>query len=319
MKKLLQLRRRSVWFWALTAAFLVGQIGIPAVFGQSRVDFKRSDDRREVMEVRHGNGGIEVSPNGCVVYLTSNSPNIKRVDVCSNQTLPDFNRTVLPDEKGAKYLRLLPDGGMLVADNSVIARLDASGNLVQTYDSAEKDCWSGIAFEAGSRSFWGSDACAGTAVQFNLDTAETVQAFVSTDMPRTETSSGRFFGGGTEFTSNRTEVHHGIDLHCDTNVKPNYLQVVWQNYVFMMTSLSSVSCTNDPTIQSNTSFNTISGVGIGTLNGVGAMSVEFTFVDGGQPGAAKDKVQIVIRGGLAMTVLDVSGRIWAGTHIARDQ
>ena len=47
---------------------------------------------------------------------------------------------------------LLPGGGMLVANSSVITAYDAAGNFVGTYDSPGNDCWLGVALASGGTS-----------------------------------------------------------------------------------------------------------------------------------------------------------------------
>lgn len=309
---------RNIWVWAIIAFFLVGQLGVSPAYSQSRLAWQTADSDPRPTETLRGSG-IETSANSCIVYFTTDAPSIKRVDVCSNQALADFNASPLPDSRGAQQLRLLSDGGMLVADNSVIVRLDAAGNMVRIFDSEDKDCWSGITVASDEQSFWGFNSCDNSATRFNIETAMKVQAFSMTSANRAEATRARMFGGGTEFTASSTEVHHGMDLHCDAGMNPNYLQVVWGDFVFAMTALTSVACTNDPTINSGASFNTISGTGIGTLNGLPGVMVEFTFTDAGQPSVLRDNARIVIRAGLGMTALEVNGRIFAGTHIARDQ
>jgi hypothetical protein len=86
------------------------------------------------------NGGIfwlDLAPDDCTLFYTSVGPNIKRFDVCAGVQLPDFNTAALP---GAftHDLRVLPDGGVLVANEGVIARLDGSGSLVRTYQVPRK-------------------------------------------------------------------------------------------------------------------------------------------------------------------------------------
>ncbi len=48
------------------------------------------------------------------------------------------------------HLRILPDGGVLVADSSDIVRLDASGNQIQHYFVlTEVNWWTGLDIAAG--------------------------------------------------------------------------------------------------------------------------------------------------------------------------
>src|SRR3989454_8080797 len=75
---------------------------------------------------------IDLAADGCTLFYTSWGPNVKRFNVCTQTQLPDFNLAPMPGGE-AIGLRLLPDGGVLVSSGAVIARLDASGALVQTY------------------------------------------------------------------------------------------------------------------------------------------------------------------------------------------
>ncbi len=70
--------------------------------------------------------------------------------------LPNFNVAPLPGGE-AQDLRVLPDGGVLVASGQVIARLNASGALIQTYGVAgEPSLWGGLDL-VGDRTFWASN------------------------------------------------------------------------------------------------------------------------------------------------------------------
>ena len=65
---------------------------------------------------------------------------MKRYDVCTGAQLADLTNS-LPGGDG-HALKRLPDGGVLVANDAVIARLDAAGSLVQTYDVEEEpEAW----------------------------------------------------------------------------------------------------------------------------------------------------------------------------------
>ena len=111
---------------------------------------------------------IVLDPNQCTMYYTSEGPDVKQFNVCSNTQMPDFNVAPLPDPvDGGQQFSLLPGGGMLVADFSVIASLDASGNLVRTYDASASHCWLGMALDLDGTSFWASDWCASVVTRFD--------------------------------------------------------------------------------------------------------------------------------------------------------
>jgi hypothetical protein len=129
-------------------------------------------------------GGIfwlDLAPDDCTLFYTSVGPNIKRFDVCAGVQLPDFNTAALP---GAftHDLRVLPDGGVLVSNDAVIARLDASGVLVQTYEGPpENTLWTGLDL-AGDGTFWVANYYTSNIYRFDLATGLVVGSF-NTGMP----------------------------------------------------------------------------------------------------------------------------------------
>ena len=130
-----------------------------------------------------GSARIELAPDGCTMYYTSQGPNVKRFDVCAGRQLPDFNTAPLPG--GVSYtLRVLPDGGILVAIAASIARLDARGVLVRTYDvPGEPELWFGLDL-AGDGTFWASNYGSSNIVHFDLSTGTVLGAF-NTGTPTT--------------------------------------------------------------------------------------------------------------------------------------
>jgi exopolysaccharide biosynthesis polyprenyl glycosylphosphotransferase len=130
-----------------------------------------------------GAARIDLAPDGCTLHYTSQGPNVKRYDVCAGRQLADFNAAPLPGGV-AHALRLLPDGGALVAVADAIARLDARGVLTRTYDvSGEPDLWLGLDL-AGDGTFWASNYGSSNVVRFDLATG-TVLAVFNTGTPTT--------------------------------------------------------------------------------------------------------------------------------------
>jgi hypothetical protein len=244
---------------------------------------------------------MELSTDGCTLYRAS-AARIDRYDLCGNQALAAW--TSLPDARGALQMRALQDGGLLVANFSVIARFDADGTLTRTYDLPDHDCWSGIALDKDDTGFLASSSCGQSVARFGLN-ARSPAHF-----------RWRMFGGGTTYMSTGVQVNHGIELYCTPSIVgfllPNRLQVVWGgSNVFYMERMTSVSCSGTP-------FNTMNGTGAGTINGQQGATVQWTFVDNGQPGAYRDTARLVIRDAAGAVVVEVSGRIAAGTHIATE-
>ena len=123
-----------------------------------------------------GSFWIDLAPDRCTLFYTSLGPNVKRFDVCTGVQLPNFNIAPLPG--GFTHdLRVLPDGGVLVASGAVIARLNASGALVQTYAVAgEPSVWAGIAL-VGDGTFWAANYESSNVHRFNLTSGALVSTF----------------------------------------------------------------------------------------------------------------------------------------------
>jgi uncharacterized protein (TIGR03437 family) len=66
-------------------------------------------------------------------------------------------------------IRLLPDGGLLVADNDEILRLNASGAIVRRYDVAGINCWFTMNLNADNKTFWSIDYDTGFIHKFDLE------------------------------------------------------------------------------------------------------------------------------------------------------
>ena len=121
-----------------------------------------------------------------------------------------------------------------------------------------------------------------------------------------EEKEGRMTGGGSVFhedDKSNGRVTHGFTLHCDGG--PNRLQVNWPGNVFHMDMLIEASCFDFPGLDEHNpvaGFDTITGSGVGRLNGVPGATVEFTFVDDGEPGKVSDTAIISINGGADLTV-----------------
>ena len=139
--------------------------------------------RYNVTIENRGSSHILLGPDQCTMYYTSEGPNVKRFNVCTNTQMPDFNTAPLPDAiEGAEQFALLPGGGLLVANFSVIARLDASGNLVRTYNApGDTHCWLGMALDTDGTSFWASNWCDSFATRFDLATGNVIESHVASD------------------------------------------------------------------------------------------------------------------------------------------
>jgi streptogramin lyase len=111
-----------------------------------------------------------------VLFYTSFGPNVKRVDVCANTQLADFNAAPLPGGI-TQDLRVLPDGGVLVSSGQVIVRLDPAGVIAQTYEiPGEGALWAGIDL-VDDGTFWAGNYFSSNVYRFDLATGAPLTRF----------------------------------------------------------------------------------------------------------------------------------------------
>jgi hypothetical protein len=140
---------------------------------------------------------------------------------------------------------------------------------------------------------------------------------------------GRMTGGGfivgdmtIDGTTEKVRLNFGFELHCDASKAPNNLQINWRplsgglTYIFHLESMDSASCFETPADQGMppAPFDTHIGSGTGRFK-VGnspwqTATIEWRFVDAGEPGAGTDELSIVIVVG--STTYSISGKITGG-------
>ncbi|MCG3126797.1 MAG: hypothetical protein CHACPFDD_01652 [Phycisphaerae bacterium] len=100
-----------------------------------------------------GTDWVDLASDQCTIFYTSEGRRVMRYNTCTMTQLADFNANPLPGSV-AYALRIMPDGGVLVADTQVIVRLDNAGNVVTTYDVAGEDQWFALNLDPDGTSFW---------------------------------------------------------------------------------------------------------------------------------------------------------------------
>lgn len=166
----------------------------------------------------------------------------------------------------------------------------------------------------GKNALWSKDAYNNKAYAFEVETGTCVSP-----PPPEKPLEGRMTGGGSVFTTDENRVTHGFELNCDKTQTPNNLEINWGNgNKFHLDTLTSASCTDDPSIVPNpppAGFDTYKGVGTGKYNGVAGATATWTFTDAGEPGT-KDTASIEIKDVGNVVVLKVSGKLNKGNHQA---
>jgi PKD repeat protein len=131
-----------------------------------------------------GSDDLALSADECTVLYTSEGPSILRYDVCHNTQLTPFATGL----NKALNLRILPDGGVVVADLFDLVRFNSSGQKTMTYTAPGAECLYGVALDQNGTSFWASDYCSSTVYHFDLNSGSILSQF------NTGTPSGTVFG-----------------------------------------------------------------------------------------------------------------------------
>ena len=126
-----------------------------------------------------GTDWIDLAADQSTVFYTSEGGRILRFDTVTQQPLSDFNASLLPGSF-AYALRILPDGGVLVADSESVVRLDNTGNAAQTYTLAGT---TGNLFAANldpdGTSFWTGDLFNGQVFKVDLASGNVLLQFAT--------------------------------------------------------------------------------------------------------------------------------------------
>jgi hypothetical protein len=140
-----------------------------------------------------GTDRLDLALDQCTIYYTSQGQSVRRFNVCTNTQGPNLTES-LPGRE-AFDVKVLPTGGVLVADTTAVYRLNTSGDIIQTYDQPNRNCWVALALDSSGFFFWAADRCASQVYRFHLDTGNLQSSFT------TGTKSGSINGlavsGGT--------------------------------------------------------------------------------------------------------------------------
>ena len=133
----------------------------------------------QVVSEKRGPSGLDLAADQTTLFYTSAGRLIGRYDTALKQQLEPFAE--LPGEGEAAALRLLSPGdgtgGLLVADESEIKRLDENGQVVQVYDAVDQDGWFALNLDPDGTSFWAADSETDRLYRFHLATGQIRQQF----------------------------------------------------------------------------------------------------------------------------------------------
>ncbi len=103
---------------------------------------------------QRGTDWIDLAADQRTIYYTSEGQRIMRYDVVANSQLDDFANLGNVSAGTSFALRLLPDGGLLVAHSYEVVRLDNSGNVIQTYALPGETYLFALNLDPDGTSFW---------------------------------------------------------------------------------------------------------------------------------------------------------------------
>src|SRR5688572_14563436 len=173
----------AILFDATNTAY-IGQAGCSGAIMKVPPGQDRSPTNYNVAWDNQGSFWIDLAPDGCTMFYTSYGANVKRFDVCAGVQLPDFNLAPVPGGV-AHDVRVLPDGGVIVATGSVISRLDQTGALSRTYSVAgEPAYWAGVDL-TGDGAFWAANYESSRVHKFDLGTGRLLATIDAHTPPHT--------------------------------------------------------------------------------------------------------------------------------------
>jgi len=120
-----------------------------------------------------GSDWIDLASDQKTLFYTSEGKYVSRYDVEAKQALPYFNKTPLPGST-AYALRILPDGGIIVADTEVIVRLDKKGKVKKTYDAPGEDGWFAMNVDPDGKTFWSGNIETGEVYRFDIKSGKVI-------------------------------------------------------------------------------------------------------------------------------------------------
>ncbi len=130
----------------------------------------------------NGSCDLDLSSDQRTMFYTSEGRRILRYDVVADAQLADF--AMLPGSGNAFVLRLLPPGdgtgGLLVADELEIKRLDGSGSVLQAYDAAGEDDWFALDLDPDGQTFWATSLATSNIYRFDIDSGSIVSGPINT-------------------------------------------------------------------------------------------------------------------------------------------
>lgn len=119
---------------------------------------------------------LDLAADQRTMLFTQEGGNIKRYDVVSDTPLSDFATGL---GGSAFEVRIRPNGEVFLANGANVRRLDANGNVIQTYDQAGEDSWFALHLDPDGTSFWSANFNSGNVYRIDIATGNVLRMFNS--------------------------------------------------------------------------------------------------------------------------------------------
>lgn len=119
-----------------------------------------------------GTDWIDLAADQTTMYYAGEGRVISRYDVGTDTQLTDF--ATLAGSGNAYALRLLGDGGLLIADSNEVKRLDSTGTVIDTYDVDGVDGFFALNLDPDGDTFWTGSFNNDHLYRFNIATGELI-------------------------------------------------------------------------------------------------------------------------------------------------
>jgi len=139
---------------------------------------------------------IDLAADQKTLFYTSPGRTIFRLDVSANTQLANF--ATLAEGNQLSELRILPDGGVLVAEDDKILRLDPAGNVVQAYNAPGESNWFSLTLDVDGTSFWSGGNPGFTAYKFDIASRVVLASVAANTDPDLGITGLAVFGGGEQ-------------------------------------------------------------------------------------------------------------------------
>lgn len=150
-----------------------GDFYVSQVFGSTVKKYDADGNFLTDINVGRRTDWIDLAADQTTLLYGNEGRTIYSHDVNTDTANADF--ATLGGSGEAFAMRILSDGGLLVADESNIKRLDSAGNLIQTYD-AGIDEWFALNLDPDGTSFWSGSFGNDTFYQFDIATGNLLQS-----------------------------------------------------------------------------------------------------------------------------------------------